>query len=168
MNEDYTARGTARQLTFDKRVAFGPTWLSDTDLLFVAGPSIAEQRLWRMTVAGSQQRDVSRKPRRQCEQSDDCQPQNGSGARVVYERRSFDTNIWRLDPRRRLVGIAQAASNPPARTTTTRNVSPDGNQLLFGSNRSGRYEVWVSDAAAAMHGRCWERGRRSQMVARRR
>ncbi len=25
------------------------------------------------------------------------QPRRGSGTRVVYERRSFDTNIWRLD-----------------------------------------------------------------------
>ena len=31
LNEDYTAPGTARRLTFDKRVAFGPTWLSNTD-----------------------------------------------------------------------------------------------------------------------------------------
>ena len=54
LNEDYTPRATARQLTFDKAISFGPAWLSDRDLLFVAGPSITELRLWRKGASRDQ------------------------------------------------------------------------------------------------------------------
>ena len=60
LNEDYTARGTARQLTFEKRVSFGPAWVAaDADLLFAAGPSHSELRIWRIAIDGTGMRRCS-------------------------------------------------------------------------------------------------------------
>ena len=64
---------------------------------------------------------------------------------MVYERRSFDTNIWRLD-------LASGSPGSLSRVVSSSaddndpQLSPDGNELLFSSNRSGRHQVWVSDA----------------------
>ena len=68
------------------------------------------------------------------------------GSRLVFGRTTWDTNIWRTP------GPANRDRSVPVRITdSTRddvmpNVSPDGRRLAFISNRSGGFEVWVSDA----------------------
>jgi Tol biopolymer transport system component len=62
--------------------------------------------------------------------------------RVAYQRAAFDFNIWRLE-----VSVA-----PPApviastRTDTSPKFSPDGKRIVFGSDRSGYLEIWVSSS----------------------
>jgi eukaryotic-like serine/threonine-protein kinase len=144
LNEDYTARGAARQLTFDKRIAFGPTWLAgDADLLFVAGPSHSELRLWRIAVAGKSQATPLGSLGDRVGNPTAVQPRGGSGTRLVYERRTFDTNIWRLELSGLRTPIRLASSSADDNDP---KLSPDGKQLLFASNRSGRHDLWVSDA----------------------
>ena len=69
----------------------------------------------------------------------------GDSTRVVYERRNFDTNIWRLDLSGDLAGAATRVASSSADDDDPR-LSPDGKALLFASNRSGRHELWVADA----------------------
>ena len=146
LNEDYTARGAARQLTFDKKVSFGPTWLpGDAELLFAAGPSHAALRLWRTAVASNGSATLLGSLGDNVSNPTAVQPRGSSGTRVVYERRTFDTNIWRFD----LSGESPVAPTRVAFSSADDNdpqLSPDGKELLFASNRSGRHELWVSDA----------------------
>jgi dipeptidyl aminopeptidase/acylaminoacyl peptidase len=68
------------------------------------------------------------------------------GNRLVWIETSFDTNIWRMG----VPGPAgpHAAPTPLIASTAvdgSPQYSPDGERIVFGSNRSGTTEVWVSD-----------------------
>jgi Tol biopolymer transport system component/predicted Ser/Thr protein kinase len=74
-----------------------------------------------------------------------------SGASVAYSHRSTDSNIWSCR-------ISVAASSPerppvPAILSTwdedSPAFSPDGHLVAFSSNRSGSYEIWVSEPNGA-------------------
>jgi eukaryotic-like serine/threonine-protein kinase len=144
LNADYTRGGTARQLTFDKGLSFAPAWLSDGDLLFVSGRSIAEQRLWRMKTAPNQRATSLGSLGDNLSGPTTARPRSGEGVRVVYERRSSDTNIWRLD-------LAAGSSGSLTRVASSSaddndpSLSPLGNEIAFSSNRSGTYQLWLSD-----------------------
>ena len=74
-------------------------------------------------------------------------------SRMVYERRSFDTNIWRLDLAHGLpAALTRVASSSADDTDPT--LSPDGNELLVTSNRSGRYACGCQTLMVAMLGSC--------------
>ena len=72
-------------------------------------------------------------------------------ARVIgwpMSRRLYDTDIWRIEaagfesrggpPKRLVLNSSQRDVNP--------QYSPDGNSIVFMSNRSGSYEIWVCDS----------------------
>jgi len=70
------------------------------------------------------------------------------GHRLVYSEQTYETDIWRLD-------LSPAPSGkPPAltrlisssRREDTPNFSPDGKSIVFSSNRSGHWEIWVCDS----------------------
>ena len=71
-----------------------------------------------------------------------------SGKRLAYARVYSDSNIWRVDldrgpggqnPRRKLA--------PSTRVEAVPNISPDGEQVAFVSNRAGEHrQIWVCDS----------------------
>jgi serine/threonine protein kinase len=66
--------------------------------------------------------------------------------RLVYVRSFTDGNLWRVDTS---AAGAPASSPPVAAIASTRgdfipNLSPNGRQVAFLSNRSGEQEVWVA------------------------
>jgi Tol biopolymer transport system component len=142
-----TAVGDARRLTPATLNAEYPTWLpNDQDILFSARGS-----LWRLDVAGhgSPARmpyvgeygimpAVSR-------------AQSGRPSHLVYVRSLDDENIWRL------VTPAPGAtptSAPAVAIASTRlegmpQLSPNARRVTFASDRSGNWEIWVSDQNGA-------------------
>ena len=63
------------------------------------------------------------------------------GHRMVFERISVDSNIWRVDvgqPPRSFIASTAHDSNP--------QYSPDGKKIAFQSARSGSIEVWVCNS----------------------
>jgi dipeptidyl aminopeptidase/acylaminoacyl peptidase len=79
-------------------------------------------------------------------------PQPGRPARLVYARSFSDWNVWRVelsDPG------APALSPPVIAMSSTQldlvgDLSPDGRQLAFMSNRSGdSVQIWLADPAGA-------------------
>jgi Tol biopolymer transport system component len=66
--------------------------------------------------------------------------------RLVYVRSSADGNVWRIDTS---AAGAPASTPPVAAIASTRsdnipNLSPNGLQVAFVSNRSGESEIWVA------------------------
>jgi eukaryotic-like serine/threonine-protein kinase len=68
------------------------------------------------------------------------------GNRLVYERASSDSNIWRIPGPN-----AQEKNSAPTRFITSTQpdlepqFSPDGKKIVFNSARSGTFAIWVCD-----------------------
>jgi Tol biopolymer transport system component len=68
------------------------------------------------------------------------------GRRLVYSLRTDDRNIWRIE----LPTVANPNPTPLRVIASTRDenlphYSPDGRQIVFGSDRSGNWEIWRCD-----------------------
>ena len=70
------------------------------------------------------------------------------GHRLVYTEQTYDTDIWRLDLSAALNGKPSALTRlvSSSRREDTPNLSPDGKRIVFDSNRSGYWEIWVCDS----------------------
>ena len=70
--------------------------------------------------------------------------------RVAFARVRVQSGIWRQE-----VGSGDRAAGPPVRLTkavaadNNPEYSPDGQRIVFASNRSGTREIWTCDAAGA-------------------
>ena len=141
-----TAGGEPRQLTFEHTVRPGSftdglAWTPDGREIVFASNRSGSFHLWRVPVAGGAATRIN------------VDTQNLSrpaisrhGNRLVWIETSFDTNIWRMG----VPGPAgpHAAPTPLIASTAVDGgprSSPDGERIVFGSNRSGTTEVWVSD-----------------------
>jgi Tol biopolymer transport system component len=68
---------------------------------------------------------------------------NGRQWTLTYQRRQFDSNIWRLDigkpgQAQKLIASTRVDDSP--------RYSPDGGRIAFISDRNGHSELWVTDA----------------------
>ena len=68
------------------------------------------------------------------------------GGYLAYRQDLSDTNIWRLDLDHGRPAAAPVKVIASTQVDTGPGFSPDGKRLVFVSNRSGRYEIWVSAA----------------------
>jgi Tol biopolymer transport system component/predicted Ser/Thr protein kinase len=140
-----TAAGEARRLTPATLNADHPTWMpNDKQILFSARGS-----LWKLDIEGEAaparlpfvgeyglMPAVSR-------------AQPGRPSQLVYVRSFEDANIWRLETS--ALGIAPPSA-PSVAIASTRHedmpqLSPDGSRVAFTSDRSGDWEIWVTDLA---------------------
>ena len=69
------------------------------------------------------------------------------GNRLAWIQTSYDTNIWRMQ----VPGPAGQLAAPDLLIASTAydsnpQYSPDGQRIVFGSDRSGTDEIWVSDS----------------------
>ena len=67
--------------------------------------------------------------------------------RLVYTRELLDVNIWRLE----VPGPHGKISSPMKLISSTRvdseaQFSPDGKKIVFNSNRTGSFEIWICDS----------------------
>jgi hypothetical protein len=70
------------------------------------------------------------------------------GHRLVYSEQTYDTDIWRLDLSTALNGKPSSLTRliSSSRREDTPQFSPDGKRIVFDSNRSGHWEIWVCDS----------------------
>ncbi len=69
------------------------------------------------------------------------------GHRLTYSEQTYDTDIWRLDLSPALNGQPSELTRliSSSRREDTPHFSPDGKKIVFDSNRSGNWEIWVCD-----------------------
>jgi Tol biopolymer transport system component/DNA-binding winged helix-turn-helix (wHTH) protein len=136
-----TNGGAPQRLTFDNALINNLTWTADgREIVFSARRNLA-QGLWKIPVAGGKPEWIA---------------EAGSGVfypvvaphgnRIAYSQVASDINLWQVDltspgkasrSLRKLVASTQAEIGP--------QYSPDGNKIVFVSNRSGSYEIWMCD-----------------------
>jgi Tol biopolymer transport system component/DNA-binding winged helix-turn-helix (wHTH) protein len=131
--------GAARRVTDDQQASTFD-WFPD-------GRSIVYDReretLWRVSAdGGAPEPLLGAAPRamRPCVAPD--------GTRILYQRQTFDMNIWRLSARPGQGADGSQAAAVPLITSTGQDTepqySPDGQRISFSSSRSGEEDIWVS------------------------
>ncbi len=136
---------SARRLTSWGRWTTTPTFTPDgSEILVSSGDVSGERRFWSLDPAGAQE------PRLLALSGEDTfgltlAPGNGR-PRMAFTRGVIKSDIWRAtlgdNPKtERVIASSRLDSNPA--------LSPDGSRLVFESNRSGRTELWISDANGA-------------------
>jgi Tol biopolymer transport system component len=143
LSEDFQPIGEPKRLTFENQVTFRPVWTLDgREIIFSSGPFLSPS-LFRIAASGPG------KPQRLAAVGED-----GSEAafsrqtqRLVYTRELMDVNISRLEvpgPHGQISSHVELISS--TRVDMEAQFSPDGKKIVFTSNRTGSFEIWVCDS----------------------
>jgi len=129
-----------------------PAWVPGSKQIpFATETSEVHGNLWRLTISGS-----GAPERLPFVGEDGLMPvvsnlQPRRPLRLAYVRSFQDSNIWRVETS--APGVP-ASTRPvmavsSSRRDSTPQVSPDGHRLAFASDRSGAWEIWVSDTVGS-------------------
>ncbi len=132
-----------RRVTHENGSCFKPTWTVDgREIVFEGVKGRGDHRLYRVPVAGGTPKVVAGVD------SGAWQP-SIRGNRLVYLQRDKEKpSIWRIP------GSNMRETRDPERITPTSprisdwqpSVSPEGKNIVFASNRGGRYGIWMAQA----------------------
>jgi eukaryotic-like serine/threonine-protein kinase len=146
----FTPAGDPQEFTPPAMDAGYPTWTPDgKEVLFSTEASEVKGNLWRVSASAERPGEPTRLPFI----GEDgmmpvvSRPQPGRASRMIYVFSFRDSNIWRVETS----GPGVATSTPAtlaissSRGDSTPQLSPDGRRIAFISDRSGAWEIWVSD-----------------------
>ena len=142
LSEDFQPIGEPKRLTFGDQLTFRQqVWsLDGREIIFSSG---LDPRLFRIAASGS-----GKSQRLAAVGEDGSEPAiSRRTQRLVYTRELSDANIWRLE----VPGPHGKMGSPEKLIFSTRNdweaeFSPDGKRIVFSSNRTGSFEIWICDS----------------------
>src|SRR5581483_10712133 len=127
------------RLTYDGRGISGLTWVDSSNLIFSSNRA-GGWRLWQIRRSGGPPQLILPGAQHALGPSFESQ-----GSRLVYSEVQTKTSIWRapiidghLRKPHRLIASSSLNDSP--------QYSPDGKRIALASDRSGWWEIWVSDA----------------------
>jgi Tol biopolymer transport system component len=137
------AAGPPQALTSDSQNNWQPAWTADGREIVFSSVRGGPSRLWRMKISAPGER----RPVELAGEGGVWPSISRQGNRLMYQASTFDMNVWR----RQIPSPGEAASaGTPICSSTKAEMnavySPDGRQIAFGSDRSGHWEIWLSDA----------------------
>ncbi len=128
--------GSPRRLTHDGRWMAGLTWTEDGAGLVFSSRKVGPFSLWSVPAAGGVVTPVAQSG------TDARSPNIGrKSKRLVYARTKLTRNLWRMNPRDP-AGAKEIISS--TRTSFQPEYSPDGSSIVFASDRTGSFEIWVA------------------------
>ncbi len=138
LSDDLRPIGDPKRMTSAKPFNRQPAWSADgRSIVFVSGDSPHHPSLWRMVPATALGQTASLEA---LPLPDANWPAMSRQGRLVYGRRVWDFDIWRLElgggRRERLPSNSSRLEHMP-------QYSPDGNRIAFASDRSGSHELWT-------------------------
>jgi len=135
------AGGGPRRITSDGKRIGGLAWSSDGDTIVFSSTRGSLPGLWRISAKGGRPEPLAGVG------ADAWAPSiSHAGNLLAYTHQSENVNIWRVPgpdgagPKTPLKIIASP------RQQTSAVYSPDGKRIAFSSDRTGTFEIWVSDA----------------------
>jgi Tol biopolymer transport system component len=131
--------GDPALLTENEAQIYGLDWTPDSqEIVFSADTGAGGPQLWRVranaphepprpiraAAGGARQPTLSRR----------------ESIRLVYQQEDLDVNVWSLDR----IGAGPQVLTGSTRIDRQPDLAPDGRTVAFASNRSGRWEIWLS------------------------
>jgi eukaryotic-like serine/threonine-protein kinase len=129
-----------RRVTFDNRFVVSIAWTADSRRIIYSSNRAGIFRLWTVPVSGGSPEEMPGAG------GDTYAPVvSARSHRLAFVHLEVNQNIWKSN------GPSAAAAVPVKVITSTRteadcDISPDGKKVAFVSDRSGTYEIWISDA----------------------
>lgn len=132
------AGGEPRQITSDDARIYGLAWNADSSKLFFTSFRAGNQLgLWRIsTIDKTEPQLISTGSKNLNDLAI-----SPNGRVVAFVEETADENIWEIAP--------DQPPRPLIRSTRadhSQQFSPDGSQIVFTSERTGNYEIWMADA----------------------
>jgi Tol biopolymer transport system component len=136
------AGGQPRRLTFDKLRVLGLAWTADGREIVFSSNRGGNFSLWRISAPGGQPEPLAGVSEGALGPTIPAQ-----GKRLAYTQDNIESNIWRME----LPKPPGQAKAPTKLISSTRwdllpEYSPDGQSIVFMSNRSGSCEIWRCDS----------------------
>lgn len=125
-------------LTDENQRISGLSWASDEELLYSSDRD-GIFSLWRLLIRGGE-------PEWLLTGGDGTHRPTVANGVLIYEQRQLDKNIWQL-----ALDESDASSDGPTQLIASTRwdfspaFSPDGEQVAFASNRTGTYEIWITN-----------------------
>lgn len=127
-----------RQLTFDKTGIMGLTWNADgTKIIYASRTSALASNLHRISISGGASELIATSGKNIANPT-----VSADGRTLAFVEESFKTDISQIEkdaPARRLIESSGDDNSP--------NFSPDDSQIVFVSNRTGNFEIWIAGAS---------------------
>ena len=130
--------GQPKRLTFDNLKVEGISWEPDSRHLVFSSNRAGPFGLWRVDVDGGPVERIG-----QAGHGDYMPTLSRDGKLLAYEEWTGYTNLFSFDPARPSAEAQQVTAT--TRMNWNPTASPDGKHMAFASDRSGSFEIWVSD-----------------------
>ena len=132
--------GAARRLTSDNRFIPSHAWSADgRDVVFNSNRS-GESKFWRVSKTSGLPIEIT-----SIRATANFLTIAKRGDRMAFSHWFADTNIWKYP-----IGPGNGGTNGAVKVIastwddTSAQISPDGQQIAFRTNRSGNHEIWIS------------------------
>ena len=130
--------GEPRQITSDNVRIYGLAWNPDSEsLFFTSFRAVDRLNLWQVSLDNKTEPELI--------------PTNGKnlqdlsispdGKTAAFVEETADENIWEIAPDQTPKSVIRST-----RADHSQQFSPDGTKIVFVSERTGNYEIWLSDA----------------------
>ncbi len=148
ISPEFLPTGIPRQLTFENGFTVDPVWIpGKEEILFASAEavSITNLQLRKVSASGGESGAVPFVTG----EGAYAPAVSPDGRRIAFTRYQNDRNIWRLD--RANPSAAWTQPRKLSELSSTRDeafpaMSPDGTRIAFVSNRSGAFDIWVSNS----------------------
>jgi Tol biopolymer transport system component/DNA-binding winged helix-turn-helix (wHTH) protein len=138
--QNVTSGSEPRRLTFEEGYMRGLAWTPDGGgIIFSCLDRSGVLNLWRVPVSGGQRDALAG-----FGEDGSAPTVSRRGDHLAYTRHDDNINIWRI-PATRSARLAKELIAGP-REQLSGEFSPDGKQIVFASDRSGNYEIWVASS----------------------
>jgi Tol biopolymer transport system component/DNA-binding winged helix-turn-helix (wHTH) protein len=134
--------GEPRQVTSDDVRVYGLAWNADSEKIFFTSFRDTNQlNLWLVPLQSHQEPQLIPTGAREL-QSVTLSP---DGRTLAFVEQTIDENIWQMQS-----NDADKMEMQPlicsTRADHSQQFSPDGSEIVFASDRTGNYEIWLADA----------------------
>lgn len=130
-----------KRLTFDNSQIVDLTWEPNSQSLIFTSNRKGAYAFWRIKVSGD--------PPEWLSELNAIDPGwialSPSGRRLAFDDWNYEVNIWQLSFSNQLDSTRSERLVASTRLDTYPRLSPDGNRLAFVSNRTGTFELWLSN-----------------------